>query len=220
MRRQQLRELIAGGESQTVEFKRKFTTEEKIAKEIIAFANSNGGYLMIGVDDDKKIVGVHSEKEETDLLETVCLYHINPPVHPDIRIVQIDYRDVVVLVIPESHDKPHRLAIAADGSRYKPHEQPVYIRQGNITLQASKEVTKVMEARNAASKPITLSIGHHEKRLFQYLEEHGRSTAKEFAALANISERRAIRLLVRLVQVGAIRIYTHEKVDYYTLAES
>ena len=44
--------LIEDGESETVEFKRKFSTSRKIAKEMIAFANTKGGYILFGVDDD------------------------------------------------------------------------------------------------------------------------------------------------------------------------
>ena len=62
MRRSELKELIAEGESTTLEFKRKFTSPEKIAKEIAAFANTKGGYLLIGVDDDKRIYGVKSDR--------------------------------------------------------------------------------------------------------------------------------------------------------------
>ncbi|MCK7528022.1 MAG: ATP-binding protein [Ignavibacteriales bacterium] len=42
--------------------KRKFSTHDKIAREMIAFANTKGGYVLFGIDDDKKIVGVESEK--------------------------------------------------------------------------------------------------------------------------------------------------------------
>ncbi len=220
MRRQQLRELIAGGESLTVEFKRKFTSDEKIAKELIAFANSKGGYLIIGVDDDKRIVGVQSEKEEIDAVEAVCHYHIDPPIEPTIDVVSIEYKDVVVITISESPTKPHKLMVDAEGHIIKPHDRPVYVRQADTTLQASKEVAKVLEAEHREAKPVTLSIGRHERRLFQYLEERGRITAKEFAVMANISERRAARLLVRLVRIGAIRMFSHEKTDYYTLVEA
>jgi predicted HTH transcriptional regulator len=219
MRRQHLRELIAGGESLTVEFKRKFTSEEKIAREVAAFANSSGGYLMIGVDDDKRIVGVQSEKGEIDQVEHVCEYCIDPPVEHSIDIVNIEYKDVVVVHVPESHDKPHRLLVDGSGSMLKPSDRPVYVRQGSAAIQASKEVAKVLEADNINSKPVTLSIGKHERRLFEYLEQFERITSKQFAEITNISERRAGRLLVRLVHVGALRIFTHEKQDYYTLAE-
>ena len=218
MRRQQLREIINGGESLTVEFKRKFTSEVKIAKEIVAFANSIGGYLLVGVDDDKTVVGVKSEKEEIGFIETVCSYYIEPPIEPAIEVVNIEYRDVVVVRIEESDTKPHRITVDVDGKRLeKIHERPVYVREGSATLHASKEVVKVLEASNDDAEGVTLSIGKHEKRLFEYLEQTNKITAKEFAHIANISERRAIRLLIRLVKIGLVRLYSHEKVEYYTL---
>jgi predicted HTH transcriptional regulator len=79
MTRQQLQELITGGESQTVEFKRRFSSPEKIARELCAFANTEGGYLLLGVDDDRRIVGVESEKQDVELLTLVCSFYIEPP---------------------------------------------------------------------------------------------------------------------------------------------
>ena len=58
MKLRDLRELIEEGENIQCEFKRKFTTPEKIAREMMAFANTKGGYILFGVDDDKEIVGV------------------------------------------------------------------------------------------------------------------------------------------------------------------
>ena len=58
----ELNEIIENGENQHVEFKRKFTEPEKIAKEMIAFANTQGGDLLFGSDDDKTVVGDESEK--------------------------------------------------------------------------------------------------------------------------------------------------------------
>ena len=56
----ELYELIEEGENSHVEFKRKFSSPEKIAKEMIAFANSRGGYILFGIDDDRTIIGVES----------------------------------------------------------------------------------------------------------------------------------------------------------------
>ncbi len=107
VKRHELREIILGGESSTVEFKRKFTTTEKIAREIIAFANTTGGYLIIGVDDDGSVVGVDSEKEQVSLVE-VAVSAIVPPVEVTTEIVEIEFRDVVVVHVPNSVRKPHR----------------------------------------------------------------------------------------------------------------
>lgn len=215
MRRYELREMIAEGESSTVEFKRKFTSPEKIAKELIAFANSSGGYLIIGVDDNRTIIGVESEKETEELIDFACQFRISPPLAPLLEIVHVESKDVIVVFVPESEQKPHRLALSDDE---KEHQRSAYIRHGEKTLRASREVEKILKSQNHDSEPVTLSIGAHERRLFDYLERHGRITVKEFARLANISERRAARLLVRLVRISLVHIHTEEQSDYYTLA--
>ena len=66
MQAKEINELIAGGESTIVEFKRKISKPEKIAKEMVAFANTKGGYLIVGVDDNGTIYGIDSEKYEFD----------------------------------------------------------------------------------------------------------------------------------------------------------
>ena len=62
------------------------------------------------------------------------------------------------------------------------------------------------------------AIGENERRLFQHLEQHDRITLREFGRLVNISDRRASRILVGLVRAGVIRIHTHEREEFFTLA--
>src|SRR6187401_2442499 len=92
-----LRGIIELGESDTVEFKRKFSGYEKIAKEMIALANTRGGYLLVGVDDDGTVIGVDSEKSEVDLLTTAAEFYCNPPVETEYDIVEIEREDVIVI---------------------------------------------------------------------------------------------------------------------------
>ncbi|MBI3259339.1 MAG: ATP-binding protein [Ignavibacteriae bacterium] len=216
MRRNELRELISDGESTTVEFKRKFTSPEKIAKEIAAFANTKGGFLIIGVDDDKRIVGVKSEKEEIAQIVHACTFFIEPIIEPLIEIIEIEFKDVVVVHVHESDYKPHRVNSMPDE---KLHEKKVYIRQGEESVSASREMIRILQSRNPDAKPLTLSIGDKERGLFTFIEKNKRATVKDFAALVNISERRAARLLVRLVRAGVLNIHTDSIHDYYTLVE-
>lgn len=59
--------IIAGGESQTVEFKTRLPKGDVIARTIVSFANTEGGILLIGVDDKGEIIGVPSEYIESTL---------------------------------------------------------------------------------------------------------------------------------------------------------
>lgn len=227
-----LNEIIELGETDAVEFKRRFSDFEKIAKEIIAFANTRGGLLLIGVDDDGTIVGVDSEKHEIELVSTAAEFYCDPAIDVDVEVVEINDVDVVAVTVPESASKPHFLVPApADGAhrgrggRGQPREKMshegsrnAYIRQNDRSVLASREVVRVLASTGPDASPLQLHIGKIEHALFEYLEKHGRITLREFRHLVNISERRASRALVRLVRASLIRIFTDEGEDYYTLA--
>jgi len=210
--------LIEEGEGFEIEFKRKVSTPEKIARAMIAFANTRGGHILFGVDDDGSIVGVESEKSEVDLiLEASSLYCL-PEINPRIDIVPFDGKDVIVAYVEESKDKPHYFTGNSNGQTESEEETKVFIRVNDKTMMASKEVVRVLRGQRPDAPPMQIEIGENEKRLFTYLDEHERITAKEFSNLVNISEQRASRILVSLVRAGVVRIHTLEKRDYFTLA--
>jgi predicted HTH transcriptional regulator len=208
--------MIKLGEGFTLEFKRRISSAEKIARTIISFANTKGGIILFGVDDDGSIVGVESEKSEVALIEAAGHDFIDPSVQTLIDIVPFDGKDVIVCHIPESISKPHYFLGPLD--RTDGENTRVYIRVNDKTLMASKEVVKILRDENPESPPLKVMIGDNEKRLFQYLDQKERITVREFCRLVNVSDRRASRMLVRLVRAGVVRIHTHEKEEYYTLA--
>ena len=217
--------LIEEGEGFTVEFKRRISSAEKIARTIISFANTKGGTILFGVDDDGSIVGVESEKSEMELIETAGTEFVDPQIHPRIDIVPFDGRDVIVCTIAESRTKPHyflgdhdRTNGARGANGPNGEDTRVYIRVNDSTMMASREVVRILRNENPDSPPLKVAIGENEKRLFAYLEKNQRVTVREFGRLVNISDRRASRILVQLVRAGVIRIHTHEKEEYFTLA--
>lgn len=220
MTSRQIQAIIELGESDKVEFKRKFSGFEKIAKEMIALANTRGGILLIGVDDDGTIVGVESEKQEIELVSTAGEFYSDPPIDADIEVIEIEGEDVIAVHIPESPTKPHRLISSETNgkSAESSKDTGVYIRQGERSMMASREVVRVLEASSLDAPPLRLEIGQVERTLFDYLEKHERITLRQFCHIVNISDRRASRTLVRLVRVGLIRIFTGHGEDYYTLA--
>src|SRR5712664_591347 len=94
--------LIEEGEGFAVEFKRRISSPEKIARTVISFANTKGGTILFGVDDDGSIVGVESEKSEVELVEIAGREFTDPRIRPYIDIVPFDGRDVIVCHIHES----------------------------------------------------------------------------------------------------------------------
>ncbi|MFI5252444.1 MAG: RNA-binding domain-containing protein [Bacteroidota bacterium] len=215
-------EMIDEGESFTLEFKRRISSAEKIARTIISFANTKGGTILFGVDDDGSIIGVESEKSEMELIEMAGKDFIDPPIIPQIDIVPFDGKDVIVCQIEESNTKPHYFLGETNhydnGHAHNGENTHVYIRVNDNTVMASREVVKLLANEDPNAPPLKLSIGDNEKHLFAYLEKNKRITVRELGRLINISDRRASRMLVRLVRAGVIRIHTLEKQDYFTLA--
>ncbi len=208
----ELYKLIEGGESSSVEFKRKFSSPLKIAKEMVAFANSKGGYILFGVDDDRKIIGVESEKGELELINTAAKFYCEPEIEYTTEIVCIKNVDVVVVSIKESNKKPHRIV-----SDENSNEKKVYVRYNDKSILASKETVNILKNSNN-SKPLKITLGKIEKTLFEFLEENDRITVKGFKKLANISERRASRTLVNLVRAEVIRHHYYDDIEFFTLA--
>ena len=98
MQVKEINELIAGGESSLVEFKRKISKPEKIAKEIVAFANTKGGHLIIGVDDNGAIYGIDSEKYEFEAINYCCEQLIDPPITPILQVMNLKGKYLVTAV--------------------------------------------------------------------------------------------------------------------------
>jgi predicted HTH transcriptional regulator len=208
----ELNELIEDGENGKVEFKRKFSSPEKIAKEMIAFANTKGGKILFGVDDDKTIIGVESEKGELELIRTAAKFYCEPEIEFDTDIMLLKKKDIVVVNIEESMNKPHRLI--TDDS---PNEMKVYIRLNDKSILASKETVKILRNSNIDSPALKVSIGDIEKTLFEFLNLNEKITVKGFKKLVNISERRASRTLVNLVKAKVVRHHYFGNEDYFTL---
>ena len=209
----ELYKIIEDGENSSVEFKRKFSSPEKIAKEMIAFANTKGGKILFGVDDDKTIIGVESEKGELESIKTAAKFYCEPEIEFETEILSLKKSDIVVINIPESKTKPHHLI-----SNNEEKEQRVYIRYNDKSILASKETINILKHSNTDSAPLQISIGANEKALLDYLAENEKITVKGFKKLVNISERRASRTIVNLVRAQILRHHRMNNLEYYTLA--
>ncbi len=203
-----LKEIIANGEDLTTEFKRRFSTHNKIAKEIIAFANTKGGLLLFGVDDNGSIYGVESEKETAELMNETAVEYCEPRIDFKLKFVELFGKEIVVVEIPPSNLKPHRIQ---DYKRELDlNSAEVYIRVNDKSIPASKEMIKILQAESSNSKLAKYSVGKNEEMVFNYLMENDSISVVELKHLANISTRRASRTLIKLVRANLLYIHTKE----------
>ena len=204
----QIKEVIADGESLTTEFKQRFSTHNKIAKEIIAFANTKGGILFFGVDDDGSIYGVESEKEIAELVKETAEEYCEPHINYKLKFVELFGREIVIAEIPSSNVKPHRIQ---DYEReLNLNSAEVYVRVNDKSVPASKEMIKILQAESNNSRLAKYSVGKNEEVVFSYLMENDSISVVELRHLANISTRRASRTLIKMVRANLLYIHTKE----------
>ncbi len=215
--KQKVVELIEIGGYVPVEFKQRFSSYEKIAKEMIAFANTRGGFLLLGVDDDKSLYGLESEKTDTDLIKETAEKYCEPEIKCQIEWFEIDSKDVLVTRIFESGNKPHRI------QDYKTNldlnTALVYVRVNDKSVLASKEMIKILQLQSN-EKPLShYEVGSHEKIVFNYLDKNETITVKELSKAANLSERRASRTLIKLVRANLLLIHQKDNGEsFFTYA--
>ena len=136
----ELTEQISLGEDSTIEFKRELPERKRFADEMVAFANTNSGVILIGVDDDGTIVGIDSQ-EMGRLEETVFQIGWNSIV-PEVPIITKKWRI----------DDKNLLKIDVFRSQYV-HRSPngYFIRHGSSKRKMSTEqVRRLLQNRSQA----------------------------------------------------------------------
>lgn len=102
-----IQSLIDSGEGYNVEFKVRVPSKvRELTEEICAFANADGGYLLIGVDDYGQIIGTDLENDKRSAIQG-SISEISPVLHCEMYAVSIEDKAVWVIDIPSGKDKPY-----------------------------------------------------------------------------------------------------------------
>jgi ATP-dependent DNA helicase RecG len=126
--RAELLRMVRGGEDTYLELKVRFSNVEKLTAEIIALANTAGGAMVFGVNDQLRIEGVEDPEAIEAELRDICANQIQPPVFPYINKVAFDSgRRIVVLEVDPDH-RPHRTL-----------DDRFFIREGSSKREATRE---------------------------------------------------------------------------------
>ena len=213
----ELTRLAALGEGEHLEFKRRVPEGPRIAREVIALANSGGGRLLLGVADDGRVEGLRYAAEEAFALRHAVERYCRPSVAYETEHVPLDERsakdrrrDVIVVTIPESRQKPHVLVDDEDAPGV------AYVRVGEMSVEASTEAVALMEADEEVG--VTFQFGEKEQFLMRYLEDYARVTVSQFARLAGIPEAEASSTLLTLAKADILQIQADRREDYFVLA--
>ena len=125
--------LLTLPEGKTLEFKRDLSSPKPLLKTLVAFANSAGGRLVIGVDDAKKVIGVADPLEEEERLCNLIADSIAPRLVPNIELITVEGKTLLIAEVFLSGSRPHFLR--AEGM-----DNGVYVRLGSTNRQADREL--------------------------------------------------------------------------------
>jgi len=126
--RAELVRLLRGGEDTYLELKVRYSNAEKITAEIIALANTAGGAIIFGVNDQLRIEGVENPEDVEEQLRDICANQIQPPVFPYINKVAFDSGRRIVVLEVDAAARPHRTL-----------DDRFYLREGAIKREATRE---------------------------------------------------------------------------------
>ncbi len=181
-----LEKLIEAGEGLHLDFKFEVSDAAKIARSLTAFANTDGGRLLIGVKDNGKIRGIRSE-EEYYMIENAATRYCNPPVVFSSKEWNIEGKKVLEIVIPKSKTIPHK---APDkNGRYK-----AFVRVADENILACSVQMKVWK-KQKSDTVINFNNSETEKHLLNILQSKKNITIPYIIEHLKISKYRVENML-------------------------
>ena len=179
------------GEGTQLEYKRTLSSAYRIARTLAAFANTSGGTLLIGVADDRRVLGIASEYQEMQKIERATDFLIEPPLIVSYETLVHDGKKVLLINVPASDEKPHT-ALDEQGNR------TIYVRQRDKSVPTNRLTYDGEAVDQKLLQTPTV------KTLLQYLRKNDHITAAKLAKLVNISDYRAGKLLHDLTAQGVL----------------
>lgn len=206
----ELKSMVKKGEGQRMEFKLKTNHPEKIIREVVAFANADGGKLLIGISDDKEVKGLKFADEDEYVLQKYIAKYIYPAIDYEIERIRTEgEKEVLLFEIKSGSFKPYYVDLEGTHETRK-----AYVRAADKSVQASREIREILKGRRK-SKNIRFQFGDKEKQLMEYIEHNGYITVSEFAEIAKIPKRSASRTLILLVLGNVLKVQAREEEDIF-----
>ena len=192
-----IKQLIAEGEHMHQDFKFEISDARKIARSLSAFANTEGGRLLVGVKDNGKIAGVRSE-EEIYMVEAAAEMYCQPRVELENHLYSVEGKTVLVVQINEVAEKP---VYALDENNKK----WAYVRIKDENILATPVHLKIWSSDNRKSGE-WFSFTEKEQLLLKKMKECDRLTLNQCCKLCGMNRRSISMLLADFVRFGLVDI--------------
>ncbi len=193
--------MIAEGEHQRQDFKYCINDSRKIARSMVAFSNTDGGRLLLGVRDNGSVAGVKSD-EEYYMAEAAAKLYSKPQVNFQTHQWHIEGKSVLEIVIPKGSETPYQAQ--NDEGRWL-----VYIRRDDQNIVAPAILLKVWEQKKNP-QGVFIRFSEEEKRLLSLLESEHHLSLNQFTRKAKLPRWKVEKLLVKLIVIGIIGMEINE----------
>lgn len=199
---------IEEGEHQQLDFKFEVSDSKKIARTLSAFANTDGGRLLIGVKDNGAIAGVRSE-EEYYMIEAASRMYTRPEVPFTATRWEVNGRTVLEIYIAPSPDRPH--AAPDKDDLYK-----AYIRVADENILANEVLVMAWKKKKRPDGTL-LKVSQPVELLLGFLDTHPAISLSQFCRLARIRYQAARNILSDLLAMDTLRYVVSDKRILYQL---
>ena len=204
-----LQRLIDEGEHQQQDFKYRVSDARKLARSVSAFANTDGGRLLIGVRDDGHMSGVRSE-EEIYMMHQAAYRYCRPEASIKFDTYHVDGRTIVVATVPPSERRP----VCALGDDDKPR---AYIRIADENIVASPVHLAIWrDSQNARGTMMTYT--DTVSQILNILREQP-LTLNQIVRRSAIPRHKVITILARLVRFNIVACSYVEPQFLFSLRE-
>lgn len=202
--RRYLLSLIREGEHQQQDFKYRVADAAKLAKSVSAFANTDGGRLLIGVRDDGNLSGVRSE-EEIYMMHQAAYKYCKPEASIKFDTYHVEGRTIVVATVPPSDKRP---VCALDNESLQDNDSSgkgrkrAYIRIADENIVASP-VHLVLWREQQRPQGAMMTYNDTVRQLLNAIQ--GQRTLNQIVRLSRLPRPKVITLLARLIRFGLVR---------------
>ncbi|OYZ36335.1 MAG: hypothetical protein B7Y25_07685 [Alphaproteobacteria bacterium 16-39-46] len=206
-----IEEIITLPEGKTLEFKENTEGRVKILSTIIAFSNTSGGQIIIGIKDKtRQVIGVEHPQDLAESLVNMIHDSVEPRLLPNVKVISFRGKNLIIIEIYPSVLRPHY-------ERSKGKLKSTYIRIGSTTRVADADLLRVIERSvipksfdeelcyEATSEEISLAV------VSKSFEQHRKINSHDLITLGlMIKERESF-----IPTIGGILLFSKNRLNYF-----
>lgn len=200
--------IIERGEGSNLDFKFEISDAPKIARSLAAFANTDGGTLLVGVKDNGVIAGIRSE-EEFYMVQAAAEMYSKPKIFFKAKSWNVNGKNVLEITIPKSKDIPH----------YAPDDQKnwkAWVRVNDQNVMADEVLHEIWNL-SKNKRGIFLNYNKNERTLLEYLSKYPSIDLNNYCKIALLHKDAAVKLLAKLVNLKIINHRITENGSLFTI---